>query len=248
MADLKVYQAVALPSAAPRALWLRNILEPALTACRFELPCPVELRPTAWGGWCASPSDPSYSSDGRVCITSRAIFWSKRQVIAVTLHELAHRLLDVHEKQGHNAAFFCLLTVLYQRVDDAGAGAGSSQLTLESGLYDVQDLPPPLADTPDRGLGRAISWATQQAAGLAPSRLGAEACGREILARYATWLLKLQAEPEQRAARAAAASERAAASARWHEAREFQFFALRLCLGLVAVLAATEFALLIHLA
>ena len=66
--------------------------------------------------------------DGRIFISSRAQFWTERQLIGVYLHEVAHRLADM----DHGPIFFCVLCALHER---AGIGLESLQ------LYDFKDQP-----------------------------------------------------------------------------------------------------------
>lgn len=74
------------------------------------------------GGWAQRKGE----VDRRVCVSSRAKFWSNKNSIAATcIHEVAHRLVydfEIEELEGrfmdgHGPIFFLTLATLYKRVD-----------------------------------------------------------------------------------------------------------------------------------
>ena len=176
------------------AAWLQHLLGPVLVACRYRSPSPIELRPTGdWRGWCA-PLD--MAPDGRVELSGRARFWSRRDLIATYIHESAHRLLPGHE---HDPAFACLNMSLLLRTDAAGLAENAA--SLYTNLYNTADLPAVLADEPDQGLGRSIAWSVLTARELAVTELDAEDLAGEVVRRFDLWIVEIAGEPARRAQR-----------------------------------------------
>lgn len=191
---LQAYQVA--PAKEAVASWLRHMLDPVIAACRFRSPpaIAIELRPTGdWRGWCSSLD---MAPDGRVCLSGRARFWSRRDLIATYLHECAHRLLPGHE---HDPAFACLNTSLLLRTDAAGLTNNAASTC--TNLYNVSDLPEQLADEPDQGLGRSIGWAVLNARDLAVTDLDAEDLAAEVVRRFELWVAEVAGEPARRAPR-----------------------------------------------
>ena len=183
-----------LPAREPVAGWLRHLLGPVISACQLRSPVAIELRPTgAWRGWC-QPLDEA--PDGRVVISSRAQFWSRRELIATYLHECAHRRLPGHE---HDLAFASLNMILLLRTDAAGLISNAAAVC--TNLYNVSDLPEQLADEPDHGLGRSIAWSVLTARELAATELDAEDLAAEVVRRFDVWIAGVAGEPARRAKR-----------------------------------------------
>lgn len=204
---LPVYQvALARPALAG---WLRRLLTPVVAACRLRGSMyPLELRPTGlWAGWAAG-SDAA--PDRRVAISNLALHRTKRSLVTLYLHEVAHQLVGV-EQHGHDAPFFAVNLMLLLRVSAApGAtpeGGGALADTMQ--LYDLTEPPAVLQNEPDSGVTRAIAWAIAVAHELAPTRLAAEEAAAEVCSRYEAWIRQLEAAP---AAAAAAARAQAAAA------------------------------------
>ena len=88
LSTLRTYQVV--PAIPAVASYLQQLLAPVISACRFSSPPPVELRATGstWRGWCA---ELDMAPDGRVCLSSRARFWLRHELIAGYLYESARR-------------------------------------------------------------------------------------------------------------------------------------------------------------
>ena len=124
--------------------------------------------------------------DGRITLSGRARFWSRRELIAPYLHECAHRHLPGH---GHDPAFASLNIVLLLRTDAAGLTNNAAAVC--TNLYNVSDLPKQLADEPDQGLGRSISWSVLNARVLAQTELDAENLAAEIVRRLELWIAEV---------------------------------------------------------
>lgn len=186
MPTLQAYQVT--PATEAVAAWLQHLLGPVLVACRFRWTPPIELRPTgAYRGWCA-PLD--MAPDGRVDLSGRARFWSRRDLIATYLHESAHRLLPGHE---HDPAFACL-NMTWLLCTDA-AGLTENAATVCTNLYNSSDLPVELADEPAQGLGRSIASSVLTAHELAQTELDAEDLAAEIVCRFDQWIAEVAGEP-----------------------------------------------------
>lgn len=139
-----VYQS--LPAPPMTAAWLRQALEPVIAACKFEKPIPIEIRPTGmWGGWCDAAD---FAPDGRVCISSKVVFWTGDRLKKVMLHEAAHRLLEGKEIEVHGPEFFALIAIFHTR---AKLFFKDEALNLLS-IYDLQDVA-------DIDKGHVFNWA-----------------------------------------------------------------------------------------
>lgn len=184
------------------AIWLQRLLQPVVVAVRFERAPPIELRSTgAWGGFCLGLD---HNPDGRVSVSSRAVFRSRSALVETYLHEVAHRLSWPRADEGaHNAKFFALNYALLKRCD--GLRLSPAQVSLSMSVYDLQDLPAELWETEDRGLGRALTWAVTVGNEMAVSSLSAEGMATEIVRRYDAWLVELGQEPARAARQRTAA-------------------------------------------
>jgi hypothetical protein len=243
--DLEKVGALALPvpvfqvQPAPRAVagWVTRLLAPVVGACRFRYTYPIELRPTGcWDGWALAPE---YAPDRRVSVSNRMLYRSPRALVTIFLHEVAHQLVGADH--DHDAAFFATNLMLLLRVSesvDADVLPAGGALA-EMGLYDIQAPPVELQREPDAGVGRAVSWAIRVAHELAPTPMTAEDAATEIRARYAVWILELEAAPAAAAARAQTST--AAAKATRVELQRttglLRAVSIWLCVSAAAVLA-----------
>jgi hypothetical protein len=205
---MMIYQS--LPAPLPTALWLKNLLLPVITACNFETPISLELRPCAdWAGLCQSEK---YVNDGRAYLNStRIFFWERKQLIFTYLHECCHRLLGV--ERGHDPVFFALQYLVFLRVEHL------HKMTLTPSFYDIQDV-----DQDELGLGAAVDWATQAATELAGTATTAEKCAVLLASAYSAHINAWREAPHkaatvqarQRAAQAAALDQLGARLDRAH--------------------------------
>ena len=181
-----------------RSQWLQNVLQPLTAACRMTQPVSVEVRPTgSWGGWC---QDSSRASDGRICLTSRIVFWSSQSIKVMYLHESVHRLLEGREIKDHGPEFLCLLMSSLLRASSFFELGPLNFLT----LYDFQDRPPGLEDDEDwRSV--VLNWSLRTAAKLANTDATAESLASVVCQAWQAYLIERQAE-KAAAAKAAAAS------------------------------------------
>ena len=222
---MKVFQTVPVPAA-----WLSNALEPVVAACRFRSPPPVELRPTgAYRGWCEPIG---MALDGRVSTSGRARFWSQRQAIEVYLHEAAHRLLPGRD---HDPAFACLAHAFLLRSDVAGLTDNAASVC--TNLYNISDLPVVLADDPDLGLGRSITWSVLNARELAATEMDAEELASEVVRRSGLWVAGVAGEPERRAQRVRQVARQQEVVARLREKAR----TLKCVIGLLSLLVVSLF-------
>ena len=177
------------------AAWLQRILQPAIEAAKLPT-IPVEIRPTGrWGGW---SGDLSCTPDRRICLTNQIVFWEQEKIIFYYLHEVGHRLLDGQNVATHGPEFLCLNAVLLVRAGKFFAGDVLKKID----LYDFQDQPDELADTPN-WRGEVLNWALQIAADLAPTETPAEALAAIVCARWRQHLAEAE-KSRQRATRTAA--------------------------------------------
>lgn len=189
-----IHQTQRTPATQPMAQWLSRVLDPVIEAVKLTAPPPVEIRPTGcWSGWCSdSPSAP----DGRICMSTKVVFWRRETIVDVYLHEACHRLLDSHEVQSHSAEFFCLNAALLLRA----AAFFDSNPVLKLSLYDIQEAPEALQDHPEAHT-IAVAWALDEAPKLAKSNLTAEELAGEVLGRWKEYIKRR--EVSQKAAQKA---------------------------------------------
>lgn len=189
MKTLAVFQALLAPRMT--AAWLRRRLEPAVKACRFAHAIPLELRPTGeFRGWCGPKS---YYRDGRVCLSSQVIFWRPDQILAVYLHECAHRLLSGREVADHGPEFFCVTAVLYMRAADFFERNSVDFLT----LYDLQDVQEPHK-------GEVLNWALRTAESLAATNKSAEELAYEVCKLWLVFIIDKKANEAKKLVQARA--------------------------------------------
>lgn len=195
------------PASPSVAGWFQALLTPVVVACKITTALPVELRPTgAWGGWCSR--DLLGTPDRRICVSSRAVLWTKERFVLVYIHETAHRLLlDVGAAHfNHDSVFFALQMVMLLRLDGASYKADEMVSSWEgfASFYDLQDPPECWDGRPRHSwLPRCLSWSMTVASELAESQLTAEQCGSELARRYENWTDGLAKEPAIKAAAAA---------------------------------------------
>lgn len=155
MTTLKVYQTAPAPV---MAQWLGNILDQVIAAARLPS-YPVEVRPT--GQLSAWTEVHDYAPDGRLCMSSKVIFWETERIAAIYLHEATHRLLEGHSTPAHGAEFLCLNAILLLRTSDHFDRNPLEKLS----LYDFCDKPIELET--ESWQGEVLSWALQTANELA---------------------------------------------------------------------------------
>lgn len=210
---MNIYQL--LPAPTHTATWLRNLLEPACTAARISNPRGLEIRPLGvFAG--VSPGDKLGNSAGRLSISPRALLWRRPGLVSIYLHEQAHAFLEeVAPDVGHShdAAFFCLNLALLRRLDavDFLAAERASAWSDGMSLYDLQDPPPCWKNAaPEIWRPRAMAWAMEVAAELAPGELDATELASEVDARYWSQADAWAAEPAAQASAELAAQRRVA--------------------------------------
>ncbi len=173
-----------LPAPPATAAWLRARLDPVVEVCRFARPIPLEIRPTGkWGGWCGGAN--SYA-DGRVCISSAVVFWSRDRLLEAYLHEAGHRLLDGREVASHGPEFFAMTAILYTRANQFFEGEALHFLS----LYDLHDVP-------EAGKGHALNWALALAKELAPIDRSAEELASVVCLAWAQKVKEREAKKLQ---------------------------------------------------
>lgn len=196
------------PSPPPVAAWLQSLLGPVNSILKAD-PVALELRPLgAWGG--LAPGVTSMNPDGRIQISNRMLYCSKSQLVHLYVHELAHSLLCLANKEvdhQHDAAFFCLNAVLLQRLDIAGFSCGYPTRHLDSlGLYDLQDPIPAWSDHPSSiWIPHAMGWALSTAEKYAGTDLSALEIAKLISKEYCSWAEEMYLLPAKEHARRAAA-------------------------------------------
>lgn len=157
MSQLAVYKTAPAPI---MARWLSGILDKVIEAAKLPS-LPVEVRPT--GRFCAWVQDREYAPDGRLCMSSKIIFWRAESIAATYLHEAAHRLLECQEVPAHGAEFLCLNAILLIRAADHFDRNPIEKL----GLYDFSDRPIELES--EFWQGEVLAWALKTAHELAPT-------------------------------------------------------------------------------
>lgn len=178
------------------------ILKTTLTYDLFErlrmhaYPAVLIDRPRSanWGGFCAHLN---YTEAGEVAISTQLVQRTdlseemhRRQILALYLHECAHRVCG--EEHGHGDIFAAMVLILYMR---AGSFCGRP-LYHSFTLYDIDDGYDDL-----QGIPLAISWSIKQANELAESALSAEECAASLVTRHAEWLEELHRRDGQKASR-----------------------------------------------
>lgn len=187
-AAFSVYKVQSAPVAV--AAWLQRLLGPVNSILKAD-PVSLELRPLGpWGGLAHGVT--AMNPDGRIQISNKLLYCSKAQLVHLYIHELAHALLFVADKEidhQHDAAFFCLNAVLLQRLDQAEFSCGYPTNHLISlGLYDLQDPIPAWADHPSSiWRPRAMSWALSTAEKYSETDLSALEIAKLICTEYCSW-------------------------------------------------------------
>lgn len=170
--------------------WLQSILEPVVEACRFDHPLPVEIRPTGdWAGWCAGKTE---AKDGRVCMSSRIVFWTSEKIISTYLHESAHRLLSWREAEvpHHGAVFFALNSLLLSRCKSFFK---SDYQFAEMSFYDLQDRPEELLNFPN-WQEICLRFTRETKAAFSEKTCSAEELSALVVYAWPKFLAKLEAE------------------------------------------------------
>ncbi len=185
---IPVYESRPIPAA--NAAWLQKLLDPFRIACRLP-PIPLELRPMAWDSLCCFDE-----VDSRVALSNRAIFWDKKKIVIVYLHEVAHRLRDQQGLEvAHGVEFFTLLLSLQMRAHAALADLGGYRSPLNNlSYYDHQEVSPVWSDHGLK-LGNEISvqfeWAREHALNLAMSDMDAASIAKAIPGLWVQHVKKL---------------------------------------------------------
>ncbi|GAC1609594.1 MAG: hypothetical protein NVS3B3_16500 [Aquirhabdus sp.] len=125
-----------------------------------------------WGGCC---SDPELTESGEIEMN---IAWveehiyrpKKRNILAIYMHECAHRLAPGH---GHDAVFFALNLMMHLRAD-----AAESNIWHSIKLYDIQD---------ESDLVAAFDWSYRIAHEYASSKKTCEECAIIFSEKYEIW-------------------------------------------------------------
>ena len=146
-----------------------------------------------WGGFC---SYLDYTEAGEVAISTQLVQRTdlseemhRRQILALYLHECAHRVCG--GEYGHGEIFSAMVLILYMR---AGSFCGRP-LYHSFTLYDVDEGHDDL-----QGVPQAITWSIKQANELAKSALSAKECAASLVSRHAEWLEELRREDSEKAA------------------------------------------------
>ena len=212
---LAIYEVV---EAVQSAVWINSLLLPVLSAVRAE-GRPIELRPMWWAGTSAGTCKRT-NPDGRIALSTKAIFWSKTAFSATYLHELSHCLLEQCEPNlghGHDACFSALNLALLLRLDAINLMAKdiATSWANKMDFYDLQDMPYPLEGTPiEVWKPRAIGWSMRVAHELFTADLMAEKLAELIAKRYSDWCTELENEPAKIAQAQAAAAQAEAVAAK----------------------------------
>ena len=164
-------------------------MEPAIEACGFDNPPPVEVRPTGdWGGWCAADEA---AKDGRVCVSSHITFWPKQSIISIYIHESTHRLLCRYPQVlNHGPVFFALNALLVGRCKSFFK---LDYQFCELSFFDLQDKPPELVNFP-HWQEICIQFARETAAALADKQCSAEHLAAEVVAAWPHFVDKIDQE------------------------------------------------------
>lgn len=191
MTTLKVFKTAPAPL---MAQWLSGILDKVIEASKLPS-FPVEVRPTGrWNAWAA---EPEAASDGRLCISSKIIFWQAETISATYLHEATHRLLDAQAVPAHGAEFLCLNAILLIRAADHFDRSPLEKLS----LYDMADKPEELENS-EFWQGEVLNWALSIAHQLAPTETPAVELAADVCNRWQQHILDGQ-KARQKAAFAA---------------------------------------------
>lgn len=173
MSQLAVYKTAPAPI---MARWLSGILDKVIEAAKLPS-LPVEVRPT--GRFCAWVQDREYAPDGRLCMSSKIIFWRAESIAATYLHESAHRLLECQEVPAHGAEFLCLNAILLIRAADHFDRPSIEKLS----LYDFADKPSELEST-EFWQGEVLNWALSTAHELAATEAPAVELAAVVCSRW----------------------------------------------------------------
>lgn len=192
---ITVYESRPMPPA--KAAWLQNLLEPIRIACKLP-PIPLELRPMAWSGLCVFDE-----VDSRVALSNRAVFWDKRRIAQVYLHEVAHRLQDeLGLEVAHGVEFFTLLLCLQMRSNALQFNLGGYKFPINNmTFYDCQDLSPlwqAYGLEAKNGISIQFEWARVKALELAMSDLDAVSVAKAIPSLWVKHVEKLSHAKSQK--------------------------------------------------
>jgi len=173
MINLKVFKTAPAPV---MAQWLGSILDRVIAAAKLPS-YPIEVRPT--GRLSAWTEAHDFAPDGRLCMSSKVIFWQAESIAATYLHESSHRLLDGQEVPAHGAEFFCINAILLLRAADHFDRNSLEKLS----LYDFADQPEELENV-EFWQGEVLDWALKTAQELAATETPAAALAAVVCARW----------------------------------------------------------------
>lgn len=169
------------PAPVAVAGWLNRIIGPSLEACRFSGAWPpIEFRPITECGGFTTPK--MLTTDERVCVTSRAKYWSKNGLRHIIIHEISHRIVMNYECEmgfktdAHGPIFFLTFAALLARVDTTDGKESDTYSALNGlGLYDFQDCPKLFDGLPRcEWAPQILGWALSHVDALSKSNIPAE--------------------------------------------------------------------------
>ena len=161
-----------VPADLRQSRWFDRQVGPAIEACRFRVAPPdVELR--------TMKADGLARRSGDVCLSTRALFWTRFQLCVTLIHEYAHRVVFYWERETesdaeiHGPLFLLVLLTLYKRVDLSAAL--TQTLVDQVNLYDFCDPPHCFVElAEDKWRGLVLAWALEHCEALARSPAAAE--------------------------------------------------------------------------
>lgn len=186
-------------------------------------------RSSNWGGFCQYNE---YTEAGEIAISAHLVQRTdlseemhSRQILALYLHECAHRVCGA--KYGHGEVFSAMVLILYLR-----AGSYCDRPLYQSfTLYDVDEGYDDL-----QGVPQAIAWSIKQANDLAESSLSAEECATRLITRHAEWMEKLRSRDSEKAE---LELRRKQNTMRWNQlksdVRRWKFFAITVGFAFLAL-------------
>jgi hypothetical protein len=141
--------------------------------------------------------------------------WTRTSIVGTYLHEVAHRLLDKHQVNGHDERFGAVLLTLIFR---AAAVEPKVAETFHH-FYDLQDGWRTFDEPRSTWQPRSLAWCLATAEELAPRRdMTAEAATAEVASKHVAFVAALEQAPVlAERAEARRRSQQMEAVARWGE-------------------------------
>lgn len=200
------FQVLETVEAPQTSQWLNNLLAPAAAALGLKAPPPIHF--TSLGPWAGVSDGSDQNPQRRISFSPRVKLFRRSAIVELWAHELCHRVLqdlDPDIEHGHDAAFFCLQSCCFLRLQKAGVLAGErcSDWLDASSFYDLQDKPisGPMWDSKplSKWLPQCIEWSLKTAEELACDTqfTGMEQVAHEVLRRYEKWQQWLLQEPKR---------------------------------------------------